>query len=379
MPLMETAPGPQVRIDGREVLYFAGTGYLGLQGDPRVIEAGCAALRSHGLHAATTRTGFGETSLLQAVEEEASAFMGAERALYFSSGYAGMAILAQAAMGEAALVLADEWLHLAGQDAARLIGAPMRMFRHGDAEDLRRCLAMPRGRGRVLVMCDGVSPVRGDVAPVNDFLDVLAEYPEARLMIDDAHGLGVLGKSGRGSVEHAADASGQAIAVNQTDDEAAPRSVLLCGTLSKAVGGWGGIITGSESFIETLRARSRWFHGAAACPAPAAGATATALRICRDDSTIRTRLACNIRRMRTGLAGLGLEVEDVPTPIICLRIGNGERMAGLQQDLLRKGIAVAHSRNYPGVDDDGGLRIAVFATHDAEMIDHFIATLGTML
>jgi len=377
MPLLETAPGPQVRIDGREVLYFAGTGYLGLQGDPRVIEAGCAALRSHGLHAATTRTGFGESSLLQAVEHEASAFMGAERALYFSSGYAGMAILAQAAVGEAALVLADEWLHLAGQDAARLIGAPMRMFRHGDAEDLRRRLRMRRGRGRVLVMCDGVSPVRGDVAPVTDFLDVLAEYPEARLMIDDAHGLGVLGRSGRGSVEHAADASGQAIAVNQTDDEAAARSVLLCGTLSKAVGGWGGIITGSERFIETLRARSRWFHGAASCPAPAAGATAAALRICRNEPAIRARLARNVRRMRTGLAALGLDIEDLPTPIICLRIGDGARMARIQQDLMQAGIAVAHSRNYPGVDGDGALRIAVFATHSAEMIDQLISELAS--
>jgi len=379
MPVMDTAPGPVARIDGREVLYFAGTGYLGLQGDARVIEAGCAALRSHGLHAATTRTGFGETALLQDVERLAAGFMGTESALYYASGYPGMGMLAQAGAGSVALVLADEWLHLAGQDAARLIGAPVKTFRHGDPEDLRRRLRACKGRGRVLVMCDGVSPVRGDIAPIHDYLEVLADHPEARLMIDDAHGLGVLGQNGRGSVEYAADTSGLPIALNPGFDDPPHRSVWLCGTLSKAVGGWGGMIAGSAGFIDRLRDRSNWFQGAAACPAPAAGATAEALRICRDEPELRSRLVRNVRQARIGLRGLGLELEDLPTPILCVRIGGRETMASLQRELLADSIAIAHSRNYPGVDDDGALRIAIFAMHTPDMIDELVGSLRSKL
>lgn len=379
MPVMDSPPGPVVRIDGREVLYFAGTGYLGLQGDPRVIAAACDAVRRHGVHAATTRSGFGDTRLLQEVESLCARLMGCESALYFASGYAGMGILADAAAGATDLVLADEWLHNAGLDAARLTGAPIERFRHGDADDLRRRLRERPKAGRVLVMCDGVSPVRGDIAPVADYLEVLSERPECRLMIDDAHGLGVLGANGRGSVEHAADASGVPIGVNAGFDAAAEREVWVVGTLSKAIGGWGGVIAGSAAFVERLRERSRWFNGAAACPAPAAGATAEALRICLSGDDRRRDLARNTRHLRQGLRDLGLDVEDWPTPILCIRIGDGDRMARLQRDLLERGIAIAHSRNYAGVDAEGALRIAVFADHTPAMIERLVDTMRTLL
>lgn len=379
MPVMESAPGARARIDGREVLYFAGTGYLGLQGDPRVVEAGCAALREFGLHPATTRSGFGETPLLQAVEQRAALFFGTESARYFVSGYAGMAILAQGAVGGADLVLADEWLHHAGHDAAALIGAPLVRFRHGDADDLRARLRARGQRGRVLVLCDGVSPVRGDIAPVNAYVDVLAEHGGGRLVVDDAHGVGVLGRYGRGTVEHAADAAGAPIAVNEGFDLDPARQVWLCGTLSKAFGGSGGIIPGSAAFIAGLKARARFLNGAAASPSPAAGATVAALDICLADGSLRERLSRNVAQLRSRLRALGLEVADLPTPIICLPIGDGENMARIQKGLLEAGIAVAHSRSYPGVDEEGALRIAVFATHTPEMIDALIEAIRRLL
>lgn len=377
MAVMESAPGPRVRLDGREVLYFAGTGYLGLQGDPRVIEAACAAVREYGLHPATTRSGFGESPLLLAVEERAARFLGAEQARYFASGYAGMSILAQAA-GPVDLVLADEWLHHAGMDAAALNGAPMELFRHNDTEELRARLRAHRGR-RVLVMCDGVSPVRGDVAPVAAHLEALREHGAGRLVLDDAHGIGVLGPNGRGTVEHAAAAAGEPIAVNATLELGADRQVWVAATLSKAIGGSGGIIAGSAAFIAGLRERAGWLNGAAASPAPAAGATAAALDICLADAALRQDLARNARHLRQGLRALGLDVEDWPTPVVCLRVGDGESMARLQRALMEEGIAVAHSRNYPGVDHEGALRIAVFANHMPEMIDHLLDALRRLL
>jgi 8-amino-7-oxononanoate synthase len=379
MPVMGSAPGAKARIDGREVLYFAGTGYLGLQGDARVVEAGCAALREFGLHPATTRSGFGETPLLLAVEQRAAQFFGTESARYFVSGYAGMAILAQGAAGTADLILADEWLHHAGHDAAALLGAPLEHFRHGDADDLRAMLRAHGRRGRVLVMCDGVSPVRGDVAPINAYLDVLAEHGAGRLVVDDAHGVGVLGRHGRGSVEHAADAAGMPIAVNEGFDLDPARQVWMCGTLSKAIGGSGGIIPGSTAFVAGLKTRARFLNGAAASPSPVAGATAAALEICLTDGFLRERLSGNVTQLRSGLRKLGLDVADLPTPIICLPIGDGDNMARIQKGLMDAGMAVAHSRNYPGVDQEGALRIAVFATHTPAMIEELIEALRGLL
>jgi 7-keto-8-aminopelargonate synthetase-like enzyme len=383
MPLMQSPPGPRARIDGREVLYFAGTGYLGLQGDPRVIDAACEAVRTYGVHPATSRTGFGESPPLLAVEANAARFFGTEAALYLASGYAGMAVLAQAA-GAVELVLADAWLHLAGQDAARLTGARIETFRHGDPDDLRASLRALDPKGPVLVLTDGVSPVRGDIAPISAYLDVLEAWGNSRLIVDDAHGVGVLGPNGRGSVDHAAERSGRAIVVNTTSGVVGGREVWVCGTLSKALGGSGGIIAGSTAFVANLKASSNWFHGAAAPPAPAAAATAEALRIAIDEPALRDQLARNVRHLRQGIAALGLTLADWPTPILCVEVlgleaGDGAAMARIQRNLLAAGIAIAHSRNYAGVGDAGALRIAVFASHAQDMLDALIEGLRSSL
>ncbi len=383
MPVMQSPPGPRVIIDGREVLYFAGTGYLGLQGDHRVIEAACEAARTYGVHPATSRTGFGESPPLLAVEERAARFFGTERALYVVSGYAGMSTLVQAAPRPPGLILADDWLHLAGRDASALSGARVERFAHCDPDDLRAQLARHGAREPVFVLCDGVSPVRGDVAPVNAYLAVLQAHGDARLIIDDAHGVGVLGRNGRGTLEHAADEAGEAIGVNAGEVPAGcgynGRNAWMCGTLSKAIGGSGGIIPGDDAFIVRLKTTANWYHGAAATPAPAAGATATALALCLDEPMRREALRRNAAHLRAGLRGLGLELPDHPTPIVCVSIGDGANMARLQTALLARGVAIAHSRNYAGVDNEGALRIAVFATHTFGMIDELVEAMRTHL
>ena len=370
--MMQSPPGPRVRIDGRDLIYFAGTGYLGLQGDPRVIEAACKAVRTYGVHPATSRSGFGESLLLVEVEQLAARYFGAENALYFVSGYAGMATLVQAADEPVDLILADAWLHLAGQDAALLSRAKIERFRHGDPHDLRDQLRRHAHSGRTLVLCDGVSPVRGDIAPVNDYLSVIEAHGSCRLVIDDAHGVGVLGANGRGTIEHASDKTQQPIPINLDTSFSPERQVWMCGTLSKALGGSGGVIPGSSGFISGLKAGARWYHGAAASPAPVAGATAAALDIVWREPELRRSLNDNVRYLRSRLRSLGLEFDDWPTPIICLRIGSGENMARIQKGLMDQGIVIAHSRNYAGVDHEGALRIAVFATHTTEMIDALI-------
>ena len=153
----------------------------------------------------------------------------------------------------------------------------------------------------------------------------------------------------------------------------------MCGTLSKAMGGGGGVIAGSAAFIAGLKTRARWYHGAAAPAAPVAGATAEALRILLAETALRERLRRNISRLRTGLRGQALQVADWPTPIVCVQVGDGANMARIQRALLERGVAVAHSRNYPGVGEDGALRIAVFATHTDAMIDRLLREMAALI
>lgn len=379
MMLMQSPPGAQVVLNGRPTLYFAGTAYFALQGNAQVLRAAIDAIQQYGLHPATSRSGFGETPLLLGLETQAAHYFGTEAALYVAAGYAGPSVLIQAAQQSYDLVVMDEQAHLASQDAAALSAAPIAHFRHIDAQHLRQVLRTHPNAKRVAVMCDGVSPVLGDVAPLSDYLDVCDEHGNATLIVDDAHGVGVLGTHGRGTLEHAEQCSGRAITVNAGEAARGGRHALMCATLSKALGGGGGIVPGQHVFINRLKAESRWYHGAAAPSSPVAAASAQALSILMANPSMRTALRTNIAHMRQSLRGLGLDVADWPTPIVCCKIGDGANMARIQRDLLARGIAVAHSRNYPGVGEDGALRIAVSSAHTAEMINALIDNLSDLL
>jgi len=165
--MMESPPGPETVIVGVRYLYFGGTSYLGLAAHPEVIEAGCAAMRQYGLHTATTRAHFGTSPPVLEVEERAAKFFGVEDAFYFASGYSGNSILLTALAPGAEIVLVDAGAHYSVFEAARLAGIPTVTFRQGDAAHLAE---LARGRARVLVMADAVSPVAGAAAPVHDYL-----------------------------------------------------------------------------------------------------------------------------------------------------------------------------------------------------------------
>jgi 7-keto-8-aminopelargonate synthetase-like enzyme len=142
--------------------------------------------------------------------------------------------------------------------------------------------------------------------------------------------------------------------------------------LSKALGGFGGIIPGSERFIEHVRRASHWYDGATAPPAPVTAASARALELLQADPDLRARLRANVRRLKDGLRAMGFDVDDTPVPIICLVVGDAENMRRMQQELMRRGIAVAYIAAYSGLSVAGGLRIAVFATHTDDMIQRFL-------
>lgn len=372
-PLMESAPGPEVMIDGRRYRYFGGTSYLGLHGHPAVIEAGCEGFRQYGFHTATSRTGFGNSPPLLEVERRAAAFAGREAAFYFSSGYAANHILIQGAAGAAVFV--DETAHFCVMEASRLPGVPVHLFRSRDPGDLRARLAehLPP-LGRPIVMTDGIVPATGEMPPLSEYLQVLADFTPATLIVDDAHGLGVLGASGRGTLEHL----GLDDSANGGPDHGGV-AIFCGGTLSKAMGGFGGIITGSGEFLHRVRSASHYYDGASAPPAPVATATAKALEILAADPSFRQSLQRNSQHLRQGLRGLGLDAHEVPSAQVGVRVGTAANMSRLHRELRDAGFIVPAITAYAGAGAEGLLRFAVCAGHTPQMIDELLGTLCLIL
>jgi 8-amino-7-oxononanoate synthase len=369
--LMESAPGPETIIDGVRYLYFAGTSYFGLAAHPEVIEAGCEALRKFGVHSATTRARFGTNPPVLAVERLAAQYFGTEDAFYFGSGYVANHILASALAPHVDVVLVDDGAHYCVQEAARLVGKGVTLFRHRDSADLAQQLGDSR---RVLVMADAVGPSSGSLAPVADYLRVLERCEYAGLLLDDAHGFGVLGQRGRGLLEEL----GRWDRVNR-EPAAEGVGIFVGGTLAKALGGFGGIIPGTRDFLEQVRAASHYFDGASAPASPVAGATAKALEIVMKQPILRQLVRENSARLRAGLRALGLEVPDGITAHFGVTIGDATNMRCIHEALKAQHIMVPYVSAYSGIPSAGVLRFAVFADHTHEQIDHLLAVLREIL
>lgn len=374
-PIMQSPPGAEITVDGRRYLYFGGTSYLGLAGRAEVIEAACETTRRLGIHTATSRGGFGNNPATLAVESLAARFFGTETAFYYVSGFLGNHILIQASE-QFDLVAIDEAAHFSSQEAAKLAGKPIVKFRHSDPESLRREFREHlKPGGAPLVMVDGVCPATGAVAPLEEIVDVLGEFDGAILIVDDAHGVGVLGEHGRGTLEHCGLWTS---AINAIERDNRP-VIRMSGTLSKALGGFGGILPCSAAFLERIRQTSHYWDGASAPAAPIAGASARALEIVMAEPDLRTSLHENAAAVRTGLRALGLAVDDWPTPIIGLVVGSAENMLRIERELQTAGILVPYMRSYSGVGAEGLLRIAVFATHTREMIERLTGELAKIV
>ncbi|MFN0067123.1 MAG: aminotransferase class I/II-fold pyridoxal phosphate-dependent enzyme [Limisphaerales bacterium] len=368
---MQGPPGPETVIDGVRYLYFAGTGYLGLAAHPEVIEAGCAAFRQYGVHSATSRAGVGTTPPVLEVERRAATFFGTEDAFYFSSGYAANHVLVSALAPGLDAVLVDEAAHFCGTEAAQLAGVPATTFSHRDPDDLARLAGRHR---RMLVIADAVGPATGTVAPVQDYVRALAGCERAVLLLDDAHGFGVLGPDGRGLLDelglwpqanHGVAAAGVTLAVG--------------GTLAKALGGFGGIVPGTCCFVQAARSGSHYFDGASAPASPIAAATAKALEIVMREPALRRRLRANAGRLRAGLRALGLEPPAGHTAHFGLAVGGADDMRRIHRALKARGIFVPHLAAYSGVPPGGVLRFAVCAAHSFAQIDQLIGELRAIL
>jgi 8-amino-7-oxononanoate synthase len=371
---MESPPGAYTVIDNRPYLYFAGTSYFALHGHPEVIEAGVAALRKYGVHSATTRAGFGTIAPVLEVERRAAQLFNTDAAFYFPSGYSSNHVLIQSLAGRADAVFVDDTAHYCIAEAAGILGLPCHPFRSRDAEDLAAQLQrhLPPG-ARPLVMGDAIVPPTGAVAPVADYLAVLSRFAPGVLLLDDAHGFGVLGENGRGIFEHFG-------LWHQTN--IVPESgihLAAGGTTAKALGGYGGIIPGSEEFVARARRSSHYYDGASAPAAAAAGSTAKALELIAHDPSFRLRVRANATQFRAGLRTLGLTVHDSPAAQTGVAIGDAANMQRLHAALKERDILVPYVGAYSGIGPEGLLRFAVSSAHTPDMIAHLLDTLKALL
>jgi 8-amino-7-oxononanoate synthase len=362
---VESEAGPVVRMEGRERLMLGSNNYLGLTGDGRVKAAARAALEQYGTGLTGSRLMNGTTPLHQELEEEIAGWLGTEDALVFTTGYQANVGCLSAILSAADTVIADSGDHASILDGCKLSGARLRPFRHNRLDKLEQMLERAAGDGGgVLVVVDGVYSMEGDVCDVASVAE-LCHAHGARLMVDEAHGIGVLGETGAGACE--------LFGVRDQVD-------LRMGTFSKSLASCGGLIAGSAEVIDYLRISSRAFlFSAAAVPAAVAAALAS-VRICRsaEGPELFARVLDNARYLHGGLRDLGYEVVEptslprggeVITPIVPVVIGDDLATAQLWKALWDEGL-YTNVALYPAVPPRGSLiRTSVMASHEREHLD----------
>jgi len=361
---IEGPVGAKTRINGLDFDYFSGTGYLGLQSHPEVLRAGAEAIEQYGLFTGSSRGGYGEHPLYRTLEREACRFFGADRVVYFASGYLGMSVLTQAGVERFDHIFIDSVAHYSLWDAAQATNRPITPFHHLEAGALEESLGKELRAGeRPLVLSDGVFPVSGEICPLPDYLQVIRRY-DGLIYLDDAHAVGVLGAEGRGTPDHFGIAA---------------QDCRTSATLAKALGGYGGILWGERAWAESVERNSRICAGASPPPLVVAAASAKALALARENPQWREALRANVRLARGGFRGLGWDVADSPSPILCLDAQKEINLERVRDGLFEKCIAVTLVRGYTSAPPGGGLRIAIMATHSVEQIERLIREIGRLV
>lgn len=383
---LDCPPDSFVRVGEKTFQYHAGSGYFGLAAHPEVLAAACEATLRYGVGTATTRAALTSPPVFE-VERRIAGIMGTARAFYTASGYTANQIIVDVLSGTFDRIFIDESAHSSLYDAIRGVRDSRlrpQTFRHNSPDDLHEKLRHEmRGGQKPLVITDGVFSIFGDVAPLREYETILSHYDGASIIVDDAHGFGVLGMTGCGTLEHfGIEATGINHTLEDGDDffdphiSESPVRFFASTTMSKGLGGYGGIIAGTERFIERLAERSRIFAGASAPPPPIAAATAKSLAILFDDDQLRSQLDNNSRLLRSRLTAIGLKLNAWCLPMVSLSLGSALNMRRIQRELSQRGILIAYLPRHPGLGSEGALRIAVFATHTPEMIERLVNELA---
>jgi glycine C-acetyltransferase len=347
--VLEGPAGPRVRIDGREIIQLSSNNYLGLTTHPRVVEAARRALEEFGAGPGAVRTIAGTMSLHLDLERRLARFKGTEAALVFQSGYTANVGVVSTLMQEGDLIVSDELNHASIIDGCRLCKADRAIYRHLDYAHLRDILAAARRKttGKVLVVADGVFSMDGDVSDLKAIAALCGEF-DAIPMVDDAHATGVMGRNGRGTVDHFG---------------LEGRWDIQIGTMSKAFGVMGGYVCSDRALMEFYVHKARPFLFSSSHPPAVVAACAAAVQVMESEPELHRRLWDNTKFLKDGLRKLGFDTGTSVTPITPVIIGSGAKAARFSDELFARGV-FAQGIFFPMVaEEKSRVRTIVMATH----------------
>ena len=349
-----------VTIDGRPLLNFCANNYLGLANHPRIREATKAAIDQYGVGPGAVRTIAGTMSLHIELENRLAEFKQAEACITFQSGFAANLATIPAIVGRGDVIFSDELNHASIIDGCRLSRAKVVRYAHNDVDDLQRQIEATTEYGRRMIISEGVFSMDGDIAPLDKLVDA-AEQHDIITMVDDAHGEGVLGRGGRGIVDH--------FGLHGRVD-------VEVGTLSKAFGVMGGLVSGKAVIIEWLRQRGRPFLFSSALTIPDTAACLEAVAILEESTELIDRLWANAAIFRTGMQEMGFDTGFSQTPIVPVMFGDAQLAQQFSRRLFEEGV-FAMAIRFPTVPR-GKARIRVMnsAAHSEEDIQLALETFG---
>ena len=357
LPVLEGANEAEIILDGKKVINLSSNNYLGFANHPRLKKGAIEAVEKYGAGAGAVRTIVGNMSIHEELEKLLAEFKREEAAFIYQSGFNCNAGTIQAVTDRGDLIISDELNHASIIDGTRLSKADKKIFKHSDIDDLERVLKTERANyNNVLIITDGVFSMDGDIARLPEIVE-LAEKYEAMTYVDDAHGSGVLGESGRGTVDHF---------------NLHGRVDFSIGTLSKAIGVVGGYVSGSNTMYEWLNHRARPVLFSTTMPPAAAGAIIEAIKMLMESTEYTDRLWENARYFKEKLGALGFNTGHSETPITPVIIGDEAKTMEFSRKLLEKGVFVS-GIVFPTVPKGTGrVRCMVTAAHTKEQLDRAV-------
>ena len=351
---IESPQGAWIKVDGKEVLNLCSNNYLGFANHPVLKERAKRAIDEFGVGPGAVRTIAGTMKLHRELEEKLAKFKGAEAALSFQSGFNTNLAVIPALVGRGDVIFSDELNHASIIDGCRLSRAEIVRFKHADPQDLKKKLEEYKEHpGKKLVVTDGVFSMDGDVAPLDKYVEVAEEY-DAITMVDDAHGEGVLGNSGRGIVD--------SLKLHGKVD-------LEVGTLSKAFGVVGGYVAAKKEVIEYLRQKARPFLFSSAVTPPDVAAAIAAVDILTESDKLVVKLWDNTNYFQTEIKNLGFDIGETKTPITPIMLGEAPLAQEFSKRLFKEGI-FAQAIGYPTVPKGKArIRVMISAVHEKKDLD----------
>ncbi|MGZ8947005.1 MAG: 8-amino-7-oxononanoate synthase [Methylococcaceae bacterium] len=357
--VIDSPQGIYLQLDGKRVINFCSNDYLGLANHPAVVQAFKNAADNYGVGSGSAHLICGHSSAHHALECELAAFTGRERTLLFSTGYMANVGVINALAGRGDTVFEDRLNHASLLDGGLSSGAKFKRYAHADAAHLDTLLG--QATGNKLIVTDGVFSMDGDFAPL-PALAQTAKNHNAWLMVDDAHGLGVIGAQGGGLLEH--------YGLGQEEVQ------VLMGTLGKGFGTFGAFIAGSEVLIETLIQSARTYIYTTALPPAIAEATRASLHIVMTENWRRDKLNALVARFRSGAEQLGLRLTPSSSPIQPILVGESDRAVAISQALLNDGFLISAIRPPTVPHGSARLRVTLSALHEEQHIDQLLEALS---